>query len=242
MRIDLDPWQIRSFRPDDAPSLARYANNRNVWLNVRDAFPHPYRIEDAVAWIRMAARQYPEVSFAIADATEVIGTIGLGLQTDVNYRSAEIGYWLGEPFWGQGIATAALTAMTELESRPAAPARARARVSGWSILPCALTSAPGRYAASAPTTPRPWPGTPTTATSGSMSATPSPIPTGSRTPSPGSVWPPASTPKSALPSPTPPRSSEPSGWASKPTSTTVPPKSATGWANPSGDRASPPPP
>ena len=113
MRIDLGPWQIRSFRPDDAPSLARYANNRNVWLNVRDAFPHPYRIEDAVAWIRMAARQYPEVSFAIADATEVIGTIGLGLQTDVNYRSAEIGYWLGEPFWGQGIATAALTAMTE---------------------------------------------------------------------------------------------------------------------------------
>ena len=114
MRIDIGAGrQIRSFRPEDAEALARYANNRQVWLNVRDAFPHPYRLADAVAWIRMAARQFPEVSFAIADPQEVIGTIGLGLQTDVNYRSAEIGYWLGEPFWGQGIATAALGAFTE---------------------------------------------------------------------------------------------------------------------------------
>ena len=66
------------------------------------AFPHPYRIEDAVAWIRMAARQHPEVSFAIADATEVIGTIGLGLQSDVNYRSAEIGLLAGRTLLGTG--------------------------------------------------------------------------------------------------------------------------------------------
>ena len=114
MRIDIGAGrQIRSFRPEDAEALARYGNNRQVWRNVRDAFPHPYRLADATAWIRMAGRQFPEVSFAIADAREVIGTIGLGLQSDVNYRSAEIGYWLGEPFWGQGIATAALAALTE---------------------------------------------------------------------------------------------------------------------------------
>lgn len=113
MRIDIGEWQVRSFRPDDAAALAKYANNRKVWRNVRDAFPHPYRMQDATAWIRMAGRQFPEVSFAIANAEEVIGTIGLGLQTDVNYRSAEIGYWLGEPFWGRGIATAALLALTE---------------------------------------------------------------------------------------------------------------------------------
>lgn len=113
MRIDIGEWQVRSFRPDDAAALAKYANNRKVWRNIRDAFPHPYRMQDAMAWIRMAGRQFPEVSFAIADAEEVIGTIGLGLQSDVNYRSAEIGYWLGEPFWGRGIATAALLALTE---------------------------------------------------------------------------------------------------------------------------------
>lgn len=114
MQIDLgNDCQIRSFRPDDAPALARYINNRKIWLNLRDAFPHPYRLNDAVAWIRMAGRQYPEVSFAIASPDEVIGGIGLGLQTDVNYRSSEIGYWLGEPFWGRGIATAALCALTD---------------------------------------------------------------------------------------------------------------------------------
>ncbi len=113
MQIDIGEWQVRSFRPDDAEALAKYANNRKIWRNIRDAFPHPYRLEDAVAWIRMAGRQFPEVSFAIADANEVIGTIGLGLQSDVNYRSAEIGYWLGEPFWGRGIAAAALIALTE---------------------------------------------------------------------------------------------------------------------------------
>ena len=112
MQIDLgNDCRIRSFRPDDAPALAQYTNNRKVWLNLRDAFPHPYKPEHAAAWIRMASRQYPEVSFAIAsDASstdEVIGGI------DVNYRSSEIGYWLGEPFWGRGIATAALSTLSD---------------------------------------------------------------------------------------------------------------------------------
>ena len=60
MRIDIGAGrQIRSFQPEDAEALARYANNRQVWLNVRDAFPHPYRLTDAAAWIRMAGRQFP---------------------------------------------------------------------------------------------------------------------------------------------------------------------------------------
>lgn len=114
MYIDLgNDYHIRSFRPDDAPALAKYTNNRKIWLNLRDAFPHPYKLEHAASWIRMAGRQYPEVSFAIAAADEVIGGIGLGLQTDVNYRSSEIGYWVGEPFWGRGIATAALCGLTD---------------------------------------------------------------------------------------------------------------------------------
>ena len=113
MRIDIGEWQVRSFYLEDAEALAKYANNRNVWLNLRDAFPHPYRTEHAVAWLRYLEWQAPEIHFAIASADEVIGYIGLGLQTDVFRRSAEIGYWLGEPFWGRGIATAALQALTE---------------------------------------------------------------------------------------------------------------------------------
>ena len=113
MQIDLGEWQIRSFRPGDAAAIAKYANNRRVWLNLRDRFPHPYFREHAEAWITQCLRQAPETSFAIASAEEAVGGIGLTPQEDVHRHSAEVGYWLGEPFWGRGIATSALRAVTE---------------------------------------------------------------------------------------------------------------------------------
>lgn len=113
MRIEIGRWQVRSFRLKDAEALARNANNRNVSRNLRDHFPHPYELADAREWIEFATTQSPETNFAIADENELIGGIGITLQSDVNRRSAEIGYWLGEPHWGQGIATAALQAMTD---------------------------------------------------------------------------------------------------------------------------------
>jgi RimJ/RimL family protein N-acetyltransferase len=113
MRIEFGEWRIRSFHHDDATASARYANNRAVWRNLRDRFPHPYRYEDAVSRIRHAAGPTPESNFAIASATEAIGGIGLELHDDVHRRSANVGYWLGEPFWGRGIATGALLALTE---------------------------------------------------------------------------------------------------------------------------------
>ncbi len=113
MQLDIGSRQIRSYRDGDAESLARNANSRNVSRNMRDSFPYPYRRSDARAWIDFATAQSPRTNFAIADGSEVIGGIGLVLQSDVNRRSAEIGYWLGEPHWGQGIATAALQAMTD---------------------------------------------------------------------------------------------------------------------------------
>ncbi len=113
MRIDVGEWQIRSFRIQDAEALARYANNRNVSRNLRDEFPYPYTLAHAETWISFAAQQFTESDFAIASETELIGGIGLRIQRDVHRRSAEVGYWLGEPFWGRGIATASLRAFTE---------------------------------------------------------------------------------------------------------------------------------
>lgn len=113
MRIELGEWQIRSFRLEDAPALARYGNSRAVWRNIWDQHPFPYRIEDAQEWIHYAAQQDPETIFAIASSTETIGCIGMLLQSDVARLSAEVGYWLGEPFWGRGIATGALEAFTK---------------------------------------------------------------------------------------------------------------------------------
>jgi len=106
-RCTLRPW-----RPGDEPSLVRYANNRNVSGNLRDRFPYPYTAADAETWIARASGQSPATSFAIVVDDAGVGGVGVELGTDVFRRSAEIGYWLGEPFWGRGIATEVLRAMT----------------------------------------------------------------------------------------------------------------------------------
>ncbi|MFQ6027386.1 MAG: GNAT family N-acetyltransferase [Dehalococcoidia bacterium] len=113
MQLHIGDWQIRSWRPEDETSVVRYANNFNVWINLRNTFPHPYTAQDFRDWMELVAREQPETKFAIGSETEAIGGIGLRLQEDVHRRSAEIGYWLGEPHWGQGIGTRAARAMTE---------------------------------------------------------------------------------------------------------------------------------
>lgn len=104
---------MRSWEWRDRDSIVRYANNRKVSINLRDRFPHPYTIRDARTWLDMVIGIKPETSFAIAVGDEAVGGIGFTVQSDVGHRSAEIGYWLGEDFWGKGIATDALKAVTE---------------------------------------------------------------------------------------------------------------------------------
>ena len=113
MEIVFGDWKLRRIAHGDEESLARYANNRNVSINLRDGFPHPYTLDDAREYIQGTIDQNPLTSFAIASDQEFIGGITLHLQSDVAKRSAEIGYWLGEPHWGKGIATAALQALVE---------------------------------------------------------------------------------------------------------------------------------
>lgn len=112
MEIPLDGCRLRSWKRADEASLVLHANNRNVWINLRDRFPHPYGRSDARAWLAHAAVQKPETNFAIDVGGEAVGGIGFHVQEDVHRRSAEIGYWLGEPFWGRGFATQAVRALT----------------------------------------------------------------------------------------------------------------------------------
>lgn len=106
--IKIGEWSLRNWETADIPALVKYADNRKIWLNVRDAFPFPYTRSDAEAWIHRI--QDPLTNFAIATQAEAIGGIGFNLQEDVYCRSAEIGYWLGEPHWNRGIATLAVGA------------------------------------------------------------------------------------------------------------------------------------
>lgn len=113
MHLKLKSCEIRSWRSSDLESLVKYANNRSVWINLRDRFPHPYTSRDGSVFLKRTHAERPETAVAIAVNGEAAGGIGFQLQNDVERVSAEIGYWLGEPFWGRGIATEALVALTE---------------------------------------------------------------------------------------------------------------------------------
>ncbi|MBM3926336.1 MAG: GNAT family N-acetyltransferase [SAR202 cluster bacterium] len=115
LQIPLSPnLLLRPWQRGDEPSLVKYGNNRKIWINLRDSFPHPYTMRDAREWVGLARLQKPPVTqLAIATNNEAIGGIGMFLQSDVHRRTAEVGYWLGEPFWGQGIASRALTAFVD---------------------------------------------------------------------------------------------------------------------------------
>ncbi len=105
--------KIRQFTVLDQSELARLANNKNVWDNLRDYIPFPYTEKDAESFIRLNLKENPQQNFGIAFDNELCGVIGLIPQKDVYRKSAEIGYWLGEPFWGKGIATEAVRQITE---------------------------------------------------------------------------------------------------------------------------------
>ena len=113
MELKLTRSTIRDWRKGDEASLVIHANNRKIWQNVRDVFPHPYTNADAEDWIRKASSEVPMTSLAIDVDGAAVGGIGLVLQSDIFRRSAELGYWLGEDYWGRGIVTEAVGAFTE---------------------------------------------------------------------------------------------------------------------------------
>lgn len=113
MKFELKTCIVRSWEWRDRDAIVRHANNRKVWINLRDRFPYPYTDRDARNWLECIMDHRPETNFAISVAGEVVGGIGFILQPDVARRSAEIGYWLGEEFWGRGIASEAVIAVTD---------------------------------------------------------------------------------------------------------------------------------
>ncbi len=113
LAVGIEGIVLRRFRRDDVPALVRYANDPRIAANLRDAFPHPYTEADARAWLGSADDDGDELSLALATPAEVIGGIGLKREVDVQRASREIGYWVGAPFWGRGIATAAVRRLTD---------------------------------------------------------------------------------------------------------------------------------
>jgi RimJ/RimL family protein N-acetyltransferase len=136
MLMRLKSCVVRSWRTADAEPLARHADNRKIWLNLRDAFPHPYTTQDAREFIRSVRNRAPETTFAIDVDGDAIGSVGFVLRHDVERVSAEIGYWLAEPFWGRGIATDALAATTDHAIATYQLTRVYALPFAWNVASC----------------------------------------------------------------------------------------------------------
>jgi ribosomal-protein-alanine N-acetyltransferase len=113
MQFVLERCTVRPWRLSDADSLVRHANNRKVWLLVRDRFPHPYTIQDAHEFLQRATTEQPEMKFCIEIEGAAVGGIGVHPGEDVHRHTATLGYWLGETFWGRGVMSEAVTAVID---------------------------------------------------------------------------------------------------------------------------------
>jgi RimJ/RimL family protein N-acetyltransferase len=107
------PLSLRPCRDGDQADIVRHANNPNVARHLRDRFPQPYTLADADEWIARASGQSPVLNFVIAVDDRLVGGIGLIPGSDIHRVSAEVGYWLGESYWGRGIASCALRGLTQ---------------------------------------------------------------------------------------------------------------------------------
>jgi RimJ/RimL family protein N-acetyltransferase len=138
-RLLLRPW-----RRGDQAALVAHANHRDVWINLTDIFPHPYRKEDADEWIaRVEADASGSLSLAIVVGEEPVGGIGVVRLSDVYRFTADVGYWLGPSVWGKGYATEAVRAVSEHAFAETDLERLQARVFEWNPASCRVLEKAG---------------------------------------------------------------------------------------------------
>ncbi len=112
MKLD---YQLKKWSKDFINDIAFHANNKQIAVNLRDAFPYPYTKKDAKVFISscMANEGKTQLSRAIIVNDEAVGSIGITLGKDVFSKSAEVGYWLSEQYWDRGIMSSALQKICE---------------------------------------------------------------------------------------------------------------------------------
>jgi [ribosomal protein S5]-alanine N-acetyltransferase len=112
VNLPLSRSVVREWRAADLSALVRHANDRSVWMHLRDRFPHPYLEEDGRVFLDHLAKQNPSRVWAIEVEGEAVGGVGIELFGDVERVSGEIGYWLGQAHWGRGVMSEVVRAVT----------------------------------------------------------------------------------------------------------------------------------
>ncbi len=103
-------FAFRAWRASDAKDLAAALSNPNILNNLRDGIPYPYTEGDAASYISAMQKADPNTTFAYAITLEdrAVGSIGIFRQGNIHGRTAELGYYLAEEYWGTGIMTEAV--------------------------------------------------------------------------------------------------------------------------------------
>ena len=123
--------QLASWSPEHREALVTQANDRSVWRNLFDTFPHPYTAEDADFWVKHTSEADPSCHLAILVGGSVAGGVGIEVGTGTEAKTGQFGYWLGHSFWGRGIATVAAQAMVAHAKNAMPLARLQAPVFAW---------------------------------------------------------------------------------------------------------------
>lgn len=131
MRLECSTCVIRDWSPADKPDLVRYADNRRVWRNLTHLFPNPYTEADADKWFEVLAAMPEPTHWAIEVDGHAVGGIGVSVGEGVFARKADLGYWLGEPYWGRGIMTDAASAVATYAMDTFGLVRLEAAVFAW---------------------------------------------------------------------------------------------------------------
>lgn len=119
IELGLPGWTLRAWRDGDADSLVRHADDPRVWRNMSDAFPHPYTIEIARHWVARGHIDFGGDNWAIAWQDEGVGGCGVHPGSGAARCSCEVGYWLGQTFWGRGVGSQVVRALVgEAFARP----------------------------------------------------------------------------------------------------------------------------
>jgi ribosomal-protein-alanine N-acetyltransferase len=122
---------LRPWNTGDKANLLRFANNRKIWRNLTHMFPSPYTEEDADHWLQIVTEFAPHTHFAIEVDGVAVGGIGAAPLEGIFASTSEFGYWLGEPYWGKGIVTAAARTMVAHTFAHLACERLEAAVFEW---------------------------------------------------------------------------------------------------------------
>ncbi|MCI8387841.1 MAG: GNAT family N-acetyltransferase [Clostridiales bacterium] len=101
---------LREWKIDDKYELAELLNNKKILDNLRDGIPYPYTAADAEEFISamLAADKTDTFAFAITADDKVIGSVGIFRGQNIHSQTAELGYYIGESYWGNGYTTSAV--------------------------------------------------------------------------------------------------------------------------------------